>query len=87
VSKTSGSLKAYRNKRDFRKSRELPGRSKAKRSNDPIFVVHQHRARLLHYDFRLEVDGLLKSWAIPKGPSTNPKERRLAVHVEDHPLA
>jgi DNA ligase D-like protein (predicted 3'-phosphoesterase) len=81
-----GSLKDYQEKRDFGVTPEPPG-GQGQGSQEPIFVIQKHAARHLHYDFRLEVDGVLKSWAIPKGPSTNPQDKRLAVPTEDHPLA
>lgn len=78
-------LKEYRKKRDLRKSPE-PGASGKHKGGKPIFVIQRHDASSEHYDFRLEADGVLKSWAVPKGPSTDSREKRLAVHVEDHPL-
>jgi DNA ligase D-like protein (predicted 3'-phosphoesterase) len=82
---TRGSLKDYQEKRDFRRTPE-PAAGLGPDSREPIFVIQKHAARRLHYDFRLEVDGVLKSWAIPKGPSTDPQDKRLAVPTEDHPL-
>jgi DNA ligase D-like protein (predicted 3'-phosphoesterase) len=79
------SLKEYESKRDFRKTPEPSGEG-GKASDKPVFVIQKHDARSLHYDFRLEVDGVLKSWAVPKGPSTDPSQKRLAVPTEDHPL-
>ena len=80
------SLADYRSKRNFEVTAEPPPRGPGQRSGPLRFMVHKHSATRLHYDLRLELDGALVCWAIPKGPSANPTERRLAVHVEDHPL-
>jgi DNA ligase D-like protein (predicted 3'-phosphoesterase) len=82
---TKSSLQEYKQKRDLDKSPEPKAKKKSSKKKN-IFVIQQHHASHMHFDFRIEVDGVLKSWAVPKGPSTNPKEKRLAVHVEDHPL-
>src|SRR5262245_53593744 len=78
------SLSTYREKRDFEKTREPRGA--ARRQSGFSYVIQKHAARRLHYDFRLELDGVLLSWAVPKGPSLDPKVRRLAQQTEDHPL-
>lgn len=78
------SLEEYNKKRKFKKTPEPKG--KIKQTSKNIFVIQKHEASSLHYDFRIEFNGVLKSWAVPKGPSTNPSERRLAIQTEDHPI-
>ena len=78
-------LAEYRRRRNFGRTTEPRGRRR-KRARVPRFVIHKHAASSLHYDLRLEAAGVLKSWAIPKGPSTDPRDKRLAMTTEDHPL-
>jgi DNA ligase D-like protein (predicted 3'-phosphoesterase) len=81
-------LEEYERRRDFRRTAEPEGRKRAPRGcrGQPHFVIQEHDASRLHYDLRLEVDGVMKSWAVPKGPSLDPREKRLARPTEDHPL-
>lgn len=78
--------KKYNQKRDFTKTSEPKEEKRKSSGDDPIFVIQKHDSTKLHYDFRIEINGTLKSWSIPKGPSTDPSEKQLAIPTEDHPL-
>lgn len=87
MTKKNNKLEQYKNKRDFRKTSEPDDEDvEFDWAEHPVFVIQKHDASNLHYDVRVEIDGVLKSWAVPKGMSTDPSEKRLALPTEDHPL-
>lgn len=79
-------MKSYNEKRDFSRTKEPKDEGSKKENSQPIFVIQKHDATNLHYDFRLKIDGTLKSWSVPKGPSLDPSVKRMAIPTEDHPI-